>query len=158
VIRVVVRKRPLNRKEAELQEQDIISVLPTRSSVLVHETKFVCLSDAVCLSSYRRCTGPESISRSISKTTSSCSTTSLMRTLPILECVLFSFGFRRRHDLTLSLLGSCTIELRRTLWRRASKERERPALLMDRREVERRTRWLARMLGGFCRLSRFFCR
>lgn len=38
-IRVIVRKRPMNRKESEQLEQDIVSVIPEQNSVFVHETK-----------------------------------------------------------------------------------------------------------------------
>ncbi|KAF8036466.1 hypothetical protein BT93_C2247 [Corymbia citriodora subsp. variegata] len=38
-IKVVVRKRPLNRKEIAKKEQDIITIEPNSSSLTVHETK-----------------------------------------------------------------------------------------------------------------------
>ncbi|KAI6679475.1 hypothetical protein NL676_033356 [Syzygium grande] len=38
-IKVVVRKRPLNRKEISKKEQDIITIEPNSSSLTVHETK-----------------------------------------------------------------------------------------------------------------------
>ncbi|XP_068652885.1 kinesin-like protein KIN-13B isoform X2 [Aristolochia californica] len=39
-IKVVVRKRPLNKKEISKKEEDIITIVPSASSLTVHETKF----------------------------------------------------------------------------------------------------------------------